>query len=44
VPLVLRGRSPAAVAAVYVASDTPPERIAERLARAAGAVRGALGG
>ncbi|AEG44667.1 IclR family transcriptional regulator [Isoptericola variabilis] len=44
VPLVLRGRPPAAVSAVYVASDSPPERIAERLARAAGAVRGALGG
>lgn len=44
VPLVLRGRPPASVAAVYVASDTAPERIAERLARAAGAVRGALGG
>ncbi len=44
VPLLLRGRPPAAVASVYVASENAPDRIAERLARAAGAVRDALGG
>ncbi len=44
VPLLLRGRPPAAVAAVYVASEKAPDRIAERLAGTARAVRDALGG
>jgi hypothetical protein len=44
VPLLLRGRPPAAVAAVYVASENAPELIAGRLGRAARVVRGALGG
>lgn len=44
VPLVVRGRGPAAVAVVYVASAHEPERIAQRLAASATAIRQALGG
>ncbi|MGF0115168.1 IclR family transcriptional regulator [Promicromonospora sp. Marseille-Q5078] len=44
VPLALRGRGPAAVAVVHVASPLDHEQIAARLARSAGAVREALGG
>ena len=43
VPLALRGRSPAAVAAVYLASAHTPEQIAARLHTTAEAVRAALG-
>ncbi|MCK9794565.1 helix-turn-helix domain-containing protein [Isoptericola sp. 4D.3] len=44
VPLALRGRGPAAVAVVHVASPIDHERIATRLAASASAVRDALGG
>jgi len=44
VPLRLRGREPAAIAVVYVASEHAPDEIAARLAESAASVRGALGG
>jgi DNA-binding IclR family transcriptional regulator len=44
VPLALRGRPPAAVAVVYLASAHTPEELAARLARAAAGIREALGG
>ena len=44
VPLALRGRVPAALAVVYVASTHDEDEIAARLTRAADAVRDALGG
>lgn len=44
VPLQLRGREPAAIAVVYVATDHEPSEIASRLAASAASVRGALGG
>jgi DNA-binding IclR family transcriptional regulator len=44
VPLVLRGREPAAVAVVYVASAHEPDAIAARLQRSAAVIRDALGG
>ncbi|MFH5822874.1 IclR family transcriptional regulator [Georgenia sp. AZ-5] len=44
VPLRLRGREPAAVAVVYVASDHEPSAIAARLATSATSIRDALGG
>lgn len=44
VPLTVRGRGPAAVAVVYVASSHEPVEIAARLTRSAAAIRDALGG
>jgi DNA-binding IclR family transcriptional regulator len=44
VPLVVRGRRPAAIAVVYVASDHEPDEIAARLRRSATVIRDALGG
>lgn len=44
VPLQIRGREPAAVAVVYVASRYPDAIIAEHLVRAASAIRESLGG
>ncbi|HEX5728222.1 IclR family transcriptional regulator [Microbacterium sp.] len=44
VPLSLRGRRPAAIAVVYVASDHEPAEIADRLQRSASVIREALGG
>ncbi len=44
VPLALRGREPAAIAVVYLASAHDPRRIAERLSRSAALIRDALGG
>lgn len=44
VPLLVRGRGPAAVAVVYVASTHEPEQIATRLHRSAATIRDALGG
>ncbi|MCS5733867.1 IclR family transcriptional regulator [Herbiconiux daphne] len=44
VPLVLRGRAPAALAAVYLPTGTEAASVAERLARSATAIRDALGG
>lgn len=44
VPLVMRGRSPVAVAVVYVASAYEPEEIADRLQHSAAAIHDALGG
>lgn len=44
VPLSLRGRSPSAIAVVYVASVRSDAAIAERLTRSATAIRDALGG
>lgn len=44
VPLVVRGRRPAAVAVVYVASAHEPADIAARLQRSATVIREALGG
>lgn len=44
VPLLVRGRGPAAVAVVYVASDHEPEVIAARLTRSATSIKDALGG
>jgi DNA-binding IclR family transcriptional regulator len=43
VPLELRGRGPAAVAVVYLASPHAPAEIAARLARSAAVIRSALG-
>ena len=43
VPLPLRGRAPAALAVVYIASAHDAEAIAARLARAAATIRSALG-
>jgi DNA-binding IclR family transcriptional regulator len=43
VPLALRGRAPAAVAVVYLASVHAPEELAERLTQAANGIREALG-
>jgi DNA-binding IclR family transcriptional regulator len=44
VPLVVRGRQPAAIAVVYVASSHEPAVIAARLQRSAAVIRDALGG
>jgi DNA-binding IclR family transcriptional regulator len=44
VPLVVRGRGPAAIAVVLVASAHSDDEIAARLTRSAGAIREALGG
>jgi DNA-binding IclR family transcriptional regulator len=44
VPLVLRGRTPSALAVVYVASGHEPAQIAARLQRSAAVIRDALGG
>ncbi len=44
VPLRIRGREPAAVGAVYVSSDTPEEKIGDRLQQAAQEIVDALGG
>ncbi|MFD5224763.1 IclR family transcriptional regulator [Microbacterium sp. NPDC058342] len=44
VPLVLRGRRPAALAVVHVASDLPDAEIAARLRLSADGIREALGG
>ncbi|QKJ20100.1 IclR family transcriptional regulator [Microbacterium hominis] len=44
VPLALRGRGPAAVAVVFVASTHDDAEIAARLSRTAAAIRDALGG
>ncbi|MHC2999572.1 IclR family transcriptional regulator [Microbacterium sp. HJ5] len=44
VPLVLRGRGPAAIAVVYLASTWEPAEVAARLKRSAAVIRGALGG
>ncbi|MCP2635031.1 helix-turn-helix domain-containing protein [Microbacterium sp. HD4P20] len=44
VPLVVRGRGPAAIAVVYLASSHEPAEIAARLALSAAAIRDALGG
>lgn len=44
VPLPLRGRAPAAIAAVYLPSGKAASLVAERLSQAASAVRDALGG
>jgi DNA-binding IclR family transcriptional regulator len=44
VPLGLRGREPAAIAVVYVASSHDDAGIAARLSRSAAAIREALGG
>lgn len=43
VPLELRGRGPAAIAVVYLASRLEPAEIAARLARSAAVIRAALG-
>ncbi len=43
VPLELRGRGPAAVAVVYLASPHAPAEIAARLVRSAAVIRAALG-
>lgn len=43
VPLDLRGRGPAALAVVYLASRHEPNAIAARLAHSAGVIRAALG-
>lgn len=43
VPLDLRGRGPAALAVVYLASRHEPDAIATRLAHSAGVIRAALG-
>ena len=44
VPLLVRGRQPAAIAVVYVASAHEPAEIAARLQRSAAVIRDALGG
>ena len=44
VPLVVRGRGPAAIAVVFVASSHSDEEIAARLGASAAAIREALGG
>lgn len=44
VPLPLRGRAPAAVAAVYLPTGTAAASVAERLAQSAVLIRDALGG
>ncbi|MFE7844050.1 IclR family transcriptional regulator [Microbacterium sp. NPDC057407] len=44
VPLELRGRGPAAISVVYLASPHEPGEIGARLARSAAVVRAALGG
>jgi DNA-binding IclR family transcriptional regulator len=44
VPLVVRGRQPAAIAVVYVASAREPAEIAARLQQSAAVIREALGG
>lgn len=44
VPLALRGRAPAAIGVVYIASAHTPQQIAARLQAAADAIRAALGG
>jgi len=44
VPLALRGRAPAAVAVVYIASELEPQGIAERLTAAASSIREGLDG
>jgi len=44
VPLAVRGRGPAAIAVVFVASEHTDEEIAARLTRSATAIRDALGG
>jgi len=44
VPLALRGREPATIAVVHVASPLDPGQIAQRLTASASAVRDALGG
>lgn len=44
VPLLLRGRRPAAIAVVHVAAPEDPAAIAERLRRSAETIREALGG
>ena len=44
VPLPLRGRAPAAIAVVSLASERPAAELAARLQRAADAIRTALGG
>ncbi|SDH52239.1 IclR family transcriptional regulator [Microbacterium pygmaeum] len=44
VPLIARGRGPAALAVVYLASEHDPAQIAARLTRSAGVIRDALGG
>ncbi|MFE6968529.1 IclR family transcriptional regulator [Isoptericola sp. NPDC057653] len=44
VPLALRGRGPAALAVVHVASPLDHQQVAARLTRSAAAVRDALGG
>lgn len=44
VPLALRGREPAAIAVVYLATAHDPARIAVRLSRSAALIREALGG
>jgi DNA-binding IclR family transcriptional regulator len=44
VPVVVRGRGPAAIAVVFVASAHSDDEIAARLARSAAAIREALGG
>ncbi len=44
VPLLVRGRPPAAIAVVYVASAVEPDAIAARLQRSSGVIRDALGG
>lgn len=43
VPLALRGRPPAALAVVYLASAHAPQELAARLTQAADGIRGALG-
>lgn len=43
VPIALRGRNPAALAVVYLASPHPPDEIAKVLAEAAARISGALG-
>ena len=44
VPLAVRGRGPAAIAVVFVASAHGDDAIAQRLSRSASAIRDALGG
>ncbi len=44
VPLSIRGRGPAAIAVVYLASTHEPGEVAARLERSAAVIRGALGG
>jgi len=44
VPFAVRGRGPAAIAVVFVASAHSDDEIAARLTRSAGAIREALGG